>query len=247
MNDEIKLGSETTSRENISILIKGNSGTGKSYCFRSFPPEETLFINLEKLLPFENKFKNFKNYVTKEQILQRFTTVNKDAIHSPLVTAIKSSLKANPKLKYVIIDSFTGYQDIIVHKINEMKVLKGFDIWTAIGAETGAFLQTMKTIPAMVIVTAHDEIIQDETDENFKVKRTLVVGKKWEGKVETMFSIVVSSKSKMLDANKRPEYYLKLIPNNDGVKCPPHIFGEEVLELPNDFYPSAKIIEEKYW
>jgi AAA domain len=234
-------------RENISIMIKGNSGLGKSYCFRNFPPEETLFINLEKLLPFENNFKLHKNYITKEQILSRLTSVAKDTLHSSLVTTIKATLAAKPTLKYVIIDSFTAFQDIIAYKINEMKTFKGFDVYAAIASETGAFLQGIKTIPAMVIVTGHEEMITDETDDNFKVKRVLVTGKKWEGKVESMFSIVLTAKTKTLDATKRPEYYLTMIPNRDGAKCPPFIFGEDVLDIPNDFYPSAKIIEGKYW
>lgn len=36
------------------------------------------------------------------------------------------------------------------------------------------------------------------------------------------------------DDKGRPQYYLSLVGENTSAKCPPGIFGEEVIQVPND-------------
>lgn len=57
---------------------------------------------------------------------------------------------------------------------------------------------------------------------------------------EKDYTIVLYADSKFNEQNK-PEYYLSLMGEGTSAKCPPEIFGEDVLTIPND----GKFILEK--
>lgn len=57
--------------------------------------------------------------------------------------------------------------------------------------------------------------------------------KEWEGVVEKEFTVVLYGDNKFGDSGK-PEYFLRLAEENTSAKCPPDLFGEDVLKIPND-------------
>jgi len=67
--------------------------------------------------------------------------------------------------------------------------------------------------------------------------------KEWEGLIEKEFTIVLYADNKVDDKGK-PNYYFNLFQENSSTKCPPDIFGAEVLVIPNDSnYVLDKILE----
>ena len=57
--------------------------------------------------------------------------------------------------------------------------------------------------------------------------------KEWEGVLEKEFTIVLYGTSKAKD-NGRPDYFFNLYEEDSSSKCPPGIFGEDVIQIPND-------------
>ena len=67
--------------------------------------------------------------------------------------------------------------------------------------------------------------------------------KEWEGVVEQEFTIVLYGDSKVNDKG-RPIYRFDLFQENTSTKCPPDIFGAEVMSIDNDSsYVLNKILE----
>ena len=86
-----------------TILIIGESGTGKSSSLRNLNHEETFILNvLDKPLPF----KGFKHKYIKENAEERkinyFTTKDPNKI----INLIKSINERRPEIKTLVIDDF---------------------------------------------------------------------------------------------------------------------------------------------
>lgn len=56
-----------------------------------------------------------------------------------------------------------------------------------------------------------------------------------EGQVEKHYTIVLYADSKQEQEGKRPRYFFKLAGEGLSAKCPPKIFGDDVLEVPCDY------------
>lgn len=210
-------------RDYYKVLYVGRAGNGKTYSFRNMNPLTTGFINVEnKPLPFKNTFKYHA----------RPSTVNE----------IKTSLSEyskNPEITSIVVDSFSAFVDILLSECRATK--KGFDVWSTYAEEIGKFLNFIKKIEKEVFITAHYEWLQGE--EGVKEKRIKVKGKEWEGLVEKEFTIVLYSDITVDDKGK-PHYYFNTFQENSSTKCPPDIFGEDVLVIDNDSnYVLNKILE----
>ncbi len=67
-----------------------------------------------------------------------------------------------------------------------------------------------------------------------------------EGQVEKHYTIVLYADSKQVKEGKRPEYFFRLAGEGLSAKCPPDIFGEEVLTIASDYNEIVnKIVEFK--
>lgn len=206
-------------RDYYKVLVIGQSGKGKTYMFRNMNPETTGFINVEdKPLPFKNTFKFHKRPTTSTEV---FNTLIEYA--------------QNPNITTIVVDSFSAFVDLVLAEHRKTK--KGFDIWNAYNEDIGRFNQLIKRIDKEIFVTGHYEMLNVEGAPE---KRLKVKGKEWEGTVEKDYAVVMYAESKFDDAN-RPQYYLSLVGENTSAKCPPGIFGEEVIQVPND----AKYILDK--
>lgn len=206
------LGNTNLTRDYYKVLITGAPGKGKTYSFRNLPPTTTGFINVEnKPLPFRNQFQFHArpgNVASVFKALEDFAD--------------------NPQIEVIAIDSFSAFTELLLAQCRQSK--KGFDIWNLYNEEIGRFFTLMKKIRKEVFITGHYEIINIEGDLE---KRVAVKGKEWEGKIEKEFTIVLYSENKLMDTGKF-KYQFKLAGESLSAKCPPDIFGEDVLVIDND-------------
>lgn len=195
------------------ILVVSQSGKGKTYAARNLDPLTTGFLNVEdKPLPFRNKFLFHERCLT--------------------VSEVKLNLKKfaeDPQIEVIVFDSFSAYVDLLLAEARSTK--KGFDIWNYYNEEIGKILKYIKAIKKEVIVTAHYEILNIEGDPEKRVK---VKGKEWEGFIEKEFTMVVYADRKHDDKGKTVAWF-DLALENSSCKCPPDIFGEDVLTVENDY------------
>lgn len=110
------------------------------------------------------------------------------------------------------------------------KTRRGFDVFSFYNEEIDRFINLIKRIPKEVLVTGHYEILGVE---GVMEKRAKVMGKQWEGVLEKEFTVVLYGTSKAKE-NGRPEYFFNLYEQDCSSKCPPDIFGEDVIQIPND-------------
>lgn len=206
-------------REYYKIAIVGQTGSGKTYGSRTLDPDTTGFINIEnKPLPFKN---NFKYHA-------------RPANANSVMAALKD-YSDNPNITLIMIDSFSAFVDMLLGEARQSK--RGFDVWNLYNEEIGKFLNLVKLAKKEVIITAHDETLNIEGAPEKRIK---VKGKEWEGLIEKEFTIVLYSEKKFID--KKPTYNLILVGEGMSAKCPPDIFGSEVLKVPNDYKEIHKAI-----
>lgn len=213
MSEVVKNATSVASeRDFYKVLLVGASGKGKTYSFRNMNPETTGFINVEnKPLPFKNNFKYHKRINTYTEV------------YDTLIEYAK-----NPDVKVVVIDSLSAFMDLVLAEARKTK--KGFDVWNFYNEEITKFNTYVKRIPKEVFVTAHYEILNIEGDSEKRVKAK---GKEWEGMVEKDYTIVMYADNKF-NEKKVPSYFLNLASEGTSAKCPPDIFGPEVIQIEND-------------
>jgi len=206
-------------REYYKIAIVGTPGSGKTYGARTLDPNSTGFINIEnKPLPFKNNFK----YHARPQ-------------NSASVLAALQDYSNNPDITLIVIDSFSAFVEMLLAEARTSK--RGFDVWNLYNEEIGKFLKLIKLAKKEVIITAHDETLNIEGAPEKRVK---VKGKEWEGLIEKEFTIVLYTEKKFVE--KKPQYNLLLVGEGMSAKCPPDIFGEDVMKIPNDYKEIHKAI-----
>lgn len=191
-----------------SILILGESGTGKSTAIRTLDPKETFIINvINKPLPF----KGWKKYNTcvsdnTDQICRWLEIIN----------------KKKPDIKNIIIDDF---QYIMANEYMHKSNIAGFQKYMDIGKHAWDVLNKAKDLrdDLNVFFLSHSETI----DGKSKIK---TIGKLLDEKItiEGMFTIVLFT---VLENNS---YYFTT--QNNGMntcKSPLGMFNES--KIPNDF------------
>lgn len=206
-------------REYYKIAIVGTPGSGKTYGARTLDTQSTGFINIEnKPLPFKNNFK----YHARPK-------------NAASVLAALSDYSNNSDITLIVIDSFSAFVEMLLKEARATK--RGFDVWNLYNEEIGKFLDLIKLAKKEVIITAHDETLNIEGAPEKRVK---VKGKEWEGLIEKEFTIVLYTEKKFVE--KKPQYNLVLVGEGMSAKCPPDIFGEDVMKIPNDYKEIHKAI-----
>lgn len=199
-------------RDYYKVLLVGASGKGKTYSFKDMDVNTTGFINVEnKPLPFKNAFKFHKRINTYQEVLETMVEYAR-----------------NPEIKCIVIDSFSAYSDLVLQEMRKTK--KGFDIWSGYNEEIARFNEYVKKINKEMFVTAHYEIL---ALEGASEKRVKVAAKQWEGVFEKDYTMVLYAENKFNENNK-PEYFYSLVGEGTSAKCPPDIFGPDVMKVQND-------------
>jgi hypothetical protein len=64
-----------------------------------------------------------------------------------------------------------------------------------------------------------------------------------EGVIERDFTVVLYG-NKKFDEKGKPKYYFNLVEDGASAKCPPDMFGPEVMQIPNDCQKILEAIQE---
>lgn len=112
-----------------SILILGESGTGKSSSIRNLPPEETVIINvIGKPLPFRGALKNYTRISPEGLSGNYYDTDN----HLKIMKLIDLVNNRRLDIKNLIIDDF-GYT--MTNSFMRKAHMKGYDKFVEIGKD----------------------------------------------------------------------------------------------------------------
>lgn len=214
-----------------TILIIGESGSGKSTSIRNLNPLETVIINvLDKPLPFKGFKKNYIKMATEDKKVNYFATDEANKIKQ----AIDKVNQSRPEVKNIIIDDF---QYIMANEFMRRALERGFDKFSEIGQKTWDLIkhisQGREDINCFIL--SHSD-----TDQSGKIK-CKTIGKMLDDKicVEGMFTIVLHA---LTSDNK-----YKFLTQNDGThlaKSPLGMFKEKYID--NDLLEINKAINDYF-
>lgn len=165
-----------------TILIIGESGTGKSTSIENLNPEETFIINvIDKPLPFRG-FK--RNYIqsTEQAMKGNYCATDKFEFIMQIIKTINSS---RLEIKNLIIDDF---QYVMCNEFMRRSNEKGYQKFTEIGHNAWAILRELSFCRQDLdcFVMSHTE---SDADGKLKCK---TIGKMLDDKItiEGMFTVV---------------------------------------------------------
>jgi ABC-type dipeptide/oligopeptide/nickel transport system ATPase component len=214
-----------------TILIIGESGSGKSTSIRNLNHLETVIINvLDKPLPFKGFKKNYIKTATEDKKVNYFATDEANKIKQ----AIDKVNQSRPEVKNIIIDDF---QYIMANEFMRRALERGFDKFSEIGQKTWDLIkhisQGREDINCFIL--SHSD-----TDQSGKIK-CKTIGKMLDDKicVEGMFTIVLHA---LTSDNK-----YKFLTQNDGThlaKSPLGMFKEKYID--NDLLEINKAINDYF-
>jgi len=202
-----------------SILILGESGTGKSTSIRNLPCQETLIINvIGKPLPFRGSKKKYSNLSPDGLTGNYYSTDNSSSI----LRLIKLVNEKRLDIKYLVIDDF-GYtfMNSFMRKANE----KGYQKFTDIGVNAFHVFEAISLLrdDLFCFVMMHTEI---DTHGTYKPK---TIGKMIDQNVTIEGKFTYVFHSLVIDG----EY--KFLTNNDGVHMAKSSMGMfDTLHIDND-------------
>jgi hypothetical protein len=212
-----------------SVLVMGESGTGKSTSIRNLNPKETFIINvLDKPLPFKNFKKNYSR-LSKQNVQGNYCTTDQTGNILKMIEAIDLR---RPEINTIIIDDF---QYVMANEFMRKAKDKGYDKFVDIGQQAWRIiLRCNDARPDLnIFILSHTE-----TDALGRSK-CKTIGKMLDDKItlEGMFTIVFHT---LIVDNQ-----YKFLTQNDGVhiaKSPMGMFDSALID--NDLlYVKQKIQE----
>lgn len=135
-----------------TILILGESGTGKSASIRNLTPSETFIINVnDKRLPFRN---NKKQYVQGENGSGNYIATD-DSLK--IIKIVKYINEKRPDIKNIIIDDF-GYT--FINAFMRRAKERSYDKFSDIGSEAWQVFNACKSLKdeLFIFVMMHTEL-----------------------------------------------------------------------------------------
>jgi GTPase SAR1 family protein len=212
-----------------SILIMGDSGSGKTTSMRNLNPEETFYIDADK------KGLSWKGW--KKQYNHENKNYYKNSSPDKIIEVMLRISKEMPHIKVIVVDTLNWI--MIDDEFNRMKE-KGYDKWQdmaySIMQIVGLGNQLREDLT--VIFTAHTQTERD--DSGYMYTKMKTSGKKLDKiSVESMFNTVLLARCK--DAANQ-EYVFETQANSSTAKTPLGAF--ETMEIPNDVVEVLKVLEE---
>ena len=200
-----------------SVLILGESGSGKSTSIRNLPPEQTFIINvINKPLPFKGAAKKFKK-IESGALIGNYYVNDDPSLIRKLLVHINTK---RPEIKFIIIDDF-GYT--LTNSFMRKAHQKGYDKYTELGKETFEILETVTDLRSdlFCFVMMHTEL-----DQQGKYKPKTV------GKMIDQYICVEGKFTYVLHALVTEGQY-RFLTNNDGqhmAKTPLNMFNNMFID-----------------
>lgn len=198
-----------------SILIMGESGSGKTTSMRNLNPEETFYFDCDKK---GLSWKGWKEQYSVDK--KNYVTTSEPATIMKLLSKISDE---QPQIKYVVIDTLNAV--MIDDEFRRMKE-KGYDKWQELAYSIYGIINLCNILrkDLTCILVMHSQTERDEnTGEKFTRAKTS--GRKLD-------KIVVESKlttvllAKCVDG----KYIFETKNNNSTVKAPMGAFEEDRIE-----------------
>lgn len=214
---------------NNSVLILGDSGTGKSTAFRTLPPKETFIINVVgKPLPFRGAGKRFTKLSPDGSTGNYYCTDQAEMIRK----VIRLINNKRPEIKYLIVDDL-GY--VLMNAFMKRALQKGYDRFSEVAqlfdVATEMFNQLRDDL--FLIATMH---IETDKQNNTKPKTVGNMVDQYiniEGKFTHIFHTVVTDSG------------YKFLTHHDGLhmaKTPMGLFEHDLID--NDMKAIVDAIDE---
>jgi len=212
-----------------TVLIIGQSGSGKSTSLRNLDPKSTFIINvLDKPLPFRGFKQSYKPF-TKENKLGNYYTTHD---WSMVVRCIHMINKERPDITTLVIDD---WQYILSYEFIKRASERGFDKFSDLANHGWSTMNacTTGTRPSLTIfILAHSD-----TDQNGRCKLK-TIGKMLDEKItlEGLFTTVLHSR--IVDG----QYLFQTQDDGDFLAKSPIGMFDEFL-VPNDLLTVKKAVE----
>jgi len=209
-----------------TVLVIGESGTGKSTAIRTLDPESTfIFSTLGKPLPF----RGYKNKYSSE--LKNFYVSDN---YKVLLSYIKAIDERRPEITTLVIDDFIY---LMSHEFMNRVMEKGYDKYNELASHAWGIFKTLMGCrdDLTIFVLTHSDV---DSQGKSKVK---TIGKLLDDKIclEGMISTVLHSM--IVDG----EY--KFLTQNNGThlaKSPIDMFSESLID--NDLLAVKEQLESYY-
>jgi hypothetical protein len=209
-----------------TILIIGESGSGKSSSIRNLNHEETIIINvLDKPLPFRGFKKKYNRNSDENKSANYFATDDYRKIRECI-----SRVNSKKEIKNLIIDDF---QYIMANMFMKRSSERGYDKFTEIGHNAWQIIRDLTECREDLncYVISHSDV-----DQSGKAK-CKTIGKMLDDKIclEGMFTIVFHA---LTSDNK-----YRFLTQNDGIhiaKSPMGMFDKKYID--NDLNEINKVI-----
>ena len=197
-----------------TILIMGESGSGKTTAMRNLNPKETFYIDADK------KGLNWKGWKAQYSIDKKNYMATSD---SKTIKSILDKInKEQTQLKVVVVDTLNGV--MVDDEFARMKE-KGFDKWQDMAYSIYEIINFSNTLrdDLTIIFVMHSQTERDDT--GFYFTRAKTTGKKLDKiVVESKFSTVLLAKC--VDG----KYIFETKNNNSTVKTPLGAFETDHIE-----------------
>lgn len=214
---------------NNSILILGDSGTGKSTSIRTLPPKETFILNvINKPLPFRGSAKLYTK-LSSDGLTGNYYCTDEAAQIKRVMNLVNNK---RPDIKYLVLDDF-GY--VPMNAFMKRAMVKGYDRFSEIASEFNTAMELINQLRDDLFCFAMMHI---ETDKQGKTKPKTV------GNMIDQYINIEGKFTCVLHTSVSDGHY-KFIVNNDGLhtaKSPLGMFDSSMID--NDlFYVVNKINE----
>lgn len=214
-----------------TVLVIGQSGSGKSTSLRNLDPKTTFIINvLDKPLPFKAFKKNYQAFTKKNQSGNYYSTND----WAQVIQCIEMVNKERPEITTLVIDD---WQYILAYEFMRRVSEKGFDKFSELAnhgwATINACLGTRATLTNFIL--AHSD-----TDATGRAK-CKTIGKLLDEKItiEGLFTTVLHSR--VIDGDYK---FQTQCDDQFLAKSPIDMFEEQFI--PNDLV-SVKHAVENYF
>lgn len=221
-----------------TILILGDTGSGKSRSLLNLPPGKTFVINPDrKELPFKGGIKNYPAVIpTADSPNPKWSAGNNIYVNNfPMIlNKLMKKPAAFKKFKYVVLDTISN---AMVNSVMVRGKEKGYDKFIDFANEVYMLIDLAPALPCeYLIIMSH--IDREEMHEMFKIP----AGKLCKEKItpESLFTIVLYSKATKI--GEEVSYYFET--KTDGFntcKSPEGMFP--AIRIPNDMDFVIKCIE----